>query len=170
MLNEIKSGGPSALSMAELPDEYLPQLKSVEAEGYTAVNFPAFSFAFFPLNMGNPIFGPVFSQLYFRQAFEHLVDQKGWVDQILDGYAVPTYGPVPTAPPNSFADSYESSDPYPVQHFRRCQPPQSARLGRRGLGQGGLLRQAGYWGGRVRGGGPRGPQARVRHLTTRAVR
>ncbi len=112
MLNEIKSGGPSALSMAELPDEFLPQLSSVEAEGYTAVNFPDFSFAFFPLNMGNPIFGPVFSQLYFRQAFEHLVDQKGWVDKILDGYGVPTYGPVPLAPPNSFADSFETSDPF----------------------------------------------------------
>jgi len=56
MLNEIKSGGPNALDMAELPDEFLPQLSSVEAEGYTAVNFPDFSFAFFPLNMGNPIF------------------------------------------------------------------------------------------------------------------
>ena len=33
ILNEIKSGGPSALTMAELPDEYLPQLKSIESEG-----------------------------------------------------------------------------------------------------------------------------------------
>jgi peptide/nickel transport system substrate-binding protein len=112
MLNEIKSGGPSALSMAELPDEYLPQLKSVEGEGYNAVNFTTFSFSFFPLNFGNPTMGPVFSQLYFRQAFEHLIDQKGWVDKILDGYAVPTYGPVPLAPANSFADSFETSDPF----------------------------------------------------------
>jgi peptide/nickel transport system substrate-binding protein len=112
MLNEIKSGGPSALSMAELPDEFLPQLKSVEAEGYNAVNFTSFSFAFFPLNMGNPIMGPVFSQLYFRQAFQHLVDQKGWAEKIEDGYAVPTYGPVPLAPPNNFADSFERANPY----------------------------------------------------------
>jgi peptide/nickel transport system substrate-binding protein len=113
ILNEIKSGGPSALTMAELPDEYLPQLKSVEGEGYNAVNFTGFSFAFFPLNEGNPIMGPVFSQLYFRQAFQHLIDQKGWVDKILDGYAVPTYGPVPLAPTNSFADAYERANPYP---------------------------------------------------------
>jgi peptide/nickel transport system substrate-binding protein len=111
-LNELKSGGPNALSMAELPDEYIPQLKSVESEGYNAVNFTGFSFSFFPLNFGNPIMGPVFSQLYFRQAFQHVLDQKGWIDKILDGYAVPTYGPVPLAPPNSFADSYETDNPY----------------------------------------------------------
>jgi peptide/nickel transport system substrate-binding protein len=113
IVNEIKSGGPSALTVAELPDEYLPQLKSIEAEGYTATNFTDFSVAYAPLNLGNPTFGPVFSQLYFRQAFQHLVDQHGWTDKILGGYAVPTYGPVPIAPPNSFADAYESSNPYP---------------------------------------------------------
>jgi peptide/nickel transport system substrate-binding protein len=113
ILNEIKSGGPNALQMAELPDEYLPQLKSIEAEGYNATNFTTFSFSYFPFNLGNPKFGPVFSQLYFRQAFQHLVDQQGWVEKILGGYAVPTYGPVPLAPANPFADSTEKSNPYP---------------------------------------------------------
>jgi peptide/nickel transport system substrate-binding protein len=113
ILNEIKSGGPNALQMAELPDEYLPQLKSIVSEGYTATNFTTFGFAYFPLNLGNPTFGPVFSQLYFRQAFQHLVDQQGWIEKILGGYGVPTYGPIPLAPNNSFADSYERSNPFP---------------------------------------------------------
>ncbi len=39
LLNEIKSGGPNALQVAYLADEYIPQLKAVEAEGYTATNF-----------------------------------------------------------------------------------------------------------------------------------
>jgi peptide/nickel transport system substrate-binding protein len=112
ILNEIKSGGPSALSMAELPDEFLPQLSSIVSEGYTATNFTGFSFAYFPLNLGNPKFGPVFKQLYFRQAFQHLIDQQGWITHILDGYGVPTYGPVPLAPANSFSDKYEQSNPY----------------------------------------------------------
>jgi peptide/nickel transport system substrate-binding protein len=113
ILNQVKSGGPSALSQVELPDEYLPQLKSIEGEGYNATNFTTFSFSYAPFNLGNPTFGPVFSQLYFRQSFEHLVDQQGWISKILGGYAVPTYGPVPLAPNNSFADSYERSNPYP---------------------------------------------------------
>jgi len=112
ILNEIKAGGPNAISMAELPDEYLPQLKSIESEGYNATNFASFGFSYFPLNLGNPKFGPVFNQLYFRQAFQHLIDQQGWIDKILGGYAVPTYGPVPLAPNNTFFDKYEQSNPY----------------------------------------------------------
>ena len=98
ILNEIKSGGPNAPSMAELPDEYLPQVKSIASEGYNPVNFTDYGISYFPLNLGNPTFGPVFSQLYFRQAMQHLVDADGWLQKILGGYAVPTYGPVPTAP------------------------------------------------------------------------
>jgi peptide/nickel transport system substrate-binding protein len=112
MLNEIKSGGPNALTMAQLPDEYLPQLKSIEAEGYNATNFTSFGFAYFVLNLGNPTFGPAFQQLYMRQAIQHVVDQPGWTDKILGGYGVPTYGPVPLAPPNNFADNFERSNPY----------------------------------------------------------
>lgn len=113
ILDAIKSLGPNGLQYAELPDEYLPQLKAVENEGYTATNFPPYEFNYFPLNLGNPTFGPVFSELYFRQAFQHLVDQEGWVKKILDGYAVPTYGPVPVAPKNAFSAPAEQSNPYP---------------------------------------------------------
>jgi peptide/nickel transport system substrate-binding protein len=113
ILNEIKSGGPGALSMAELPDEYLPQLKSIASEGYNPVNFTGYSISYFPLNLGNPTFGPVFSQLYFRQAMQHLVDADGWLEKILGGYAVPTYGPVPTAPASTFVDNFERNNPYP---------------------------------------------------------
>ncbi len=113
ILNELKSGGPRALQVAELPDDYIPQLPRIESEGYTAVNFPSFSFAYFPLNLGNPIFGPVFRQLYFRQAFQHLVDQPGWIQKILDGYGVPTYGPAPLAPTNHFAAKLEYHNMYP---------------------------------------------------------
>jgi peptide/nickel transport system substrate-binding protein len=113
IINEIKAGGPKALSMAELPDEFIPQLNSVKAEGYNAVNFTDLSFSYFPLNEGNPTFGPVFRQLYFRQAFQHLVDAEGWLKDINKGYAVPTYGPVPLAPPNHFYDAYELHNPYP---------------------------------------------------------
>ena len=112
-LNEVKSGGPNALSMAELPDEYLPQLKSIEGEGYNAVNFTDYSISYFPLNLGNPTFGPVFRQLYFRQAFQHLVDANGWLEKILGGYAVPTNGPVPTAPFSPWVDNFERNNPYP---------------------------------------------------------
>jgi peptide/nickel transport system substrate-binding protein len=113
ILNELRSGGPNALQVAELPDEYIPELATIENEGYTAVNFASYSIAYFPLNLGNPTFGPVFRQLYFRQAVQHLVDQQGWIKKILDGYAVPTYGPAPLAPVSPFAAKSEYHNPYP---------------------------------------------------------
>ena len=57
--------------------------------------------------------GKIFSQLYFRQAFQMLVDQPLFIDKFFKGYAVPTYGPVPVLPKNPFASSYEKSNPYP---------------------------------------------------------
>ena len=47
--------------------------------------------------------GKIFRQLYFRQAFQLLVDQPLYVDKIFKNYAVPTYGPVPVLPKNIFA-------------------------------------------------------------------
>jgi peptide/nickel transport system substrate-binding protein len=57
--------------------------------------------------------GPVFSQLYFRQAVQSLVDQTPMIKNFLKGYAVPTYGPVPVLPHNNLVDSFEQSNPYP---------------------------------------------------------
>lgn len=57
--------------------------------------------------------GPIFSQLYFRQAMQDLVDQPLMISKILHGYGVPTYGPVPVLPPNNYVDSYEKTNPYP---------------------------------------------------------
>ena len=44
----------------------------------------------------------VFQQQYFRQAFQYLVDQKGWINAFEKGYAQPTYGPIPLNPANTF--------------------------------------------------------------------
>ncbi len=57
--------------------------------------------------------GKIFSQLYFRQAFQSLVDQPLYIKEFFKNYAVPTYGPVPVLPKNPYADSFEQSNPYP---------------------------------------------------------
>jgi len=57
--------------------------------------------------------GAIFSQLYFRQAMQLLVDQPAEISKLAHGYGVPTYGPVPVVPTNPFADSYEKGNPYP---------------------------------------------------------
>jgi peptide/nickel transport system substrate-binding protein len=57
--------------------------------------------------------GAIFSQLYFRQAVQHLVDQTLYVHNIYKGYAYPDYGPVPTIPTNPYSSKSELKNPYP---------------------------------------------------------
>jgi len=42
--------------------------------------------------------GPIFRQLYFRQAFQSLVDQEGIIDGPMHGYGKPVIGPVASYP------------------------------------------------------------------------
>lgn len=55
----------------------------------------------------------IFTQLYFRQAMQELVDQPLYISRIAKGYAAPTYGPVPLDPPNPYVNKLEKSNPYP---------------------------------------------------------
>lgn len=111
--NQIRSGGPSALTVANLPATYEPQASAVEAEGYTLNKAASYSFNYFVLNLHNPTMGPVFSQVYFRQALQHLVDQQGWINAFLHNTAQPTYGPIPSAPANPLASFNASANPFP---------------------------------------------------------
>lgn len=110
--NVIRAGS-STLQIGYVPYQYAKQAKSVEAEGYTANNNFSFGVNYFPLNMNNPTFGPVFRQLYFRQAFQHLVDQPGWIKGYLAGYGTVVSGPVPSEPPSNFADKTDTHPLYP---------------------------------------------------------
>jgi len=68
---------------------------------------------YFALNYTNPVTGPIFKQLYIRQAMQSLVNQTLWIQQFDSGYGAPTYGPVPVYPPTDMVTHEESSDPYP---------------------------------------------------------
>jgi len=111
------TGGPGSsgqqISVGYVPDDDLPQQPSLKAQGYELIrNFP-FGFDYFEPNFNNPKVGPILKQLYFRQAFQHLVDQPGWIHAYYDGLGVPTYSPVPAQPANPYADANASVNPYP---------------------------------------------------------
>jgi peptide/nickel transport system substrate-binding protein len=84
--------------------------------GYNLVPQYPWSINYFPYNFtstGNGgQAGAIFKKSYFRQAFQLLVNQPLYIKQINKGYGVPTYGPVPVCPTNSFATSTELSNPY----------------------------------------------------------
>ncbi len=108
-----KSGGPSAVTIGALPPQDAPQASAMTAEGYTVNEAADAGFNVFTLNFHNPHVGPVFSQLYFRQALQHLVNQPGWIRAILHGDGVPSYGPVPVTVKSPLVKGISSANPYP---------------------------------------------------------
>jgi peptide/nickel transport system substrate-binding protein len=113
----VKAGtsGGNAVDYGYIPftDATPSQVNSVKSEGYAFDPWTSWSITYFPENFSSPTSGPIFSQLYFRQAMQHLVDQKTYIDKAFNGYAFPTYGPVPIKPANNFADQFEQANPYP---------------------------------------------------------
>lgn len=61
--------------------------------------------------------GPIFRQLYIRQALQTLIDQPALVQKYDKNYAVPVYGPVPTDP-STWASATETHNPYPYSVSR----------------------------------------------------
>jgi peptide/nickel transport system substrate-binding protein len=54
--------------------------------------------SYFPYNFNNPTVGPIFSQLYFRTAFQDLVDEEGVIAGPMHGYGKIVTGPVSNYP------------------------------------------------------------------------
>ena len=113
------TGGPGSaasgnqISVGYVPDNDLPQSGELRSQGYQLVDWYPFQFDYFEPNFNNPTVGPILRQLYFRQAFQHLVNQRGWIHAYYGGLGLPTYGPVPASPPNPYADANASVNPYP---------------------------------------------------------
>jgi len=111
------SGGPGSsgqqISVGYVPDNDLPQQPSLKAQGYRLLADYPFGFDYFEPNFNNPKVGPILRQLYFRQAFQHLVDQTGWIRAYYEGLGVPTYSPVPASPANPYSDAKALVNPYP---------------------------------------------------------
>ncbi len=108
-------GGGSApqISAGYVPDTAVPQAPVLRARGYRLAAFYPYGFDYFEPNFNNPTAGPIFRQLYFRQAFQHLVDQPGWIHAYYQGLGLPTYSPVPAQPANPYADAQAGTNPYP---------------------------------------------------------
>ncbi len=118
----LKTG---SLDVGQIPSADLPQKplnQTVPAanplgSGYKLQPFDTYAIAYYQINFNNPTYGPVFKQLYFRQALMYVNDQEGMSKAIYRGYAYPTTGPVPPEPANTFEPAVEMANggagPYP---------------------------------------------------------
>jgi peptide/nickel transport system substrate-binding protein len=139
-------GSGPQISVGYVPDTDVPQSPALKSQGYRLSAFYPFGFDYFEPNFNNPTVGPILRQLYFRQAFQHLVDQRGWIHAYYQGLGVPTYSPVPAEPTNPYADRSARSDPYPFSvtaaarilkaHGWRVRPNRTSSCVRAGTGAG----------------------------------
>jgi peptide/nickel transport system substrate-binding protein len=114
IFNEERSAGPSAITIGNVPAQYAPQLSTLRGLGYQVNEAASYSVNYFRLNFNNPTVGSIFKQTYFRQAFQHLIDQQGWINAFLHDTAIPTYGPIPLAPSSPLVNTASiSSNPFP---------------------------------------------------------
>jgi peptide/nickel transport system substrate-binding protein len=113
IFNEERSGGPSSITVGNVPSQYAPQLSTLASQGYQINKAASYSFNYFPLNYnsnaptspgGEPV-RDIFKQAYFRSAMQHLIDQQGWVKAFLYNTATPTCGPIPVAPPSPLVNT-----------------------------------------------------------------
>jgi peptide/nickel transport system substrate-binding protein len=107
-----------ALRSGELDYGYLPsedqsQKSYFTSRGYKVVKWPDFGFNDFFLNFTNPTVGPIFKQLYVRQALQELINQPQIAKDIYHGLAFPTYGSVPIEPKSEYLSKALSKNPYP---------------------------------------------------------
>ncbi len=107
------AGSSSQITVGYVPDTDIPQDASLKDSGFQLIDDQPQGFDYFEPNFNNPQVGPILRQLYFRQAFQHLVNQEGWIRAFYDGIAVPTYSPVPAQPPNQYSDAAAKVNPYP---------------------------------------------------------
>jgi len=107
----LKSG---AVDMGWIPTDDVPEAKTVASQ-YNEWGYPGAGWQGIILNYkdttGN--FGSIISQLYIRQALQHLIDQNGIIKAYMHGAGSTGYGPDGQYPTSPFTPADAKSDPYP---------------------------------------------------------
>jgi peptide/nickel transport system substrate-binding protein len=106
--NELLSGN---LDYGYVPFNDLASDSRVTSLGYSIVPWAQAGMNYASFNYTNPTTGSLFSQLYIRQALQHLTDQQGMITAALHGSGVPTYGAVPAYQPQPTVNGTPLGDP-----------------------------------------------------------
>lgn len=109
-LNVLRSGG---VDYGYIPQSEVAQAKALEGQGYVFSPWVDWGINYMPFNFANPTAGPIFKQLYMRQAIQLLIDQQGYVSNLFKGFGWPTNGPVPLKPTNPYVSELVKAGPYP---------------------------------------------------------
>ncbi|MBO4256165.1 peptide ABC transporter substrate-binding protein [Streptomyces griseorubiginosus] len=108
--NALRSG---SVDYGYIEPTDLDQEASFTARGYTVKPWSGWAITYMPYNFNNPAMGAVFKQLYARQAVQRSIDQTSLAKVVLNGTAVPGYGPVPQGQASDFVSPTQKDNPYP---------------------------------------------------------
>jgi peptide/nickel transport system substrate-binding protein len=109
--NAVKAG---KVDVGYMPQVDVPQKDSITGT-YNYFGEPGFGWSYITYNFANTTgdWNNIIKQLYFRQAFAHLQDQKGVISAFFHGAGSEAYGPIPTEPKSPYAPANASTNPYP---------------------------------------------------------
>ena len=102
---EFNALNDGSLTIGYLPITDIGQRSELERRGYSYNVWNDFAINYSAYNFTNPTSGPIFKQLYFRQAFQSLVDQPEYIKVFGDGIGSINNGPVPGYPPHNVDES-----------------------------------------------------------------
>lgn len=109
-MNVVRSG---EIDYGYITSAQLTNEKQFTDNGYKVEPWEGWSITYMPYNFANPEMGPVYDQLYVRQALQHAVDQETISEVVWHGAAKPDYGPVPQASDTDYLSDTQKNNPYP---------------------------------------------------------
>ncbi len=111
-LNAVKSGSLDV--MVGFDPSQLAQVPSLKQQGIAVFGGPGWGWFGGQINFKDTTnhFDKVISQLYVRQAIDHLIDQPAIIKGVYKGAAVEAYGPTPSAPLSPYAPADAATPPY----------------------------------------------------------
>ncbi|UCR90278.1 peptide ABC transporter substrate-binding protein [Mycetocola spongiae] len=109
-MNVVRAGD---VDYGYITSAQLDSKKQFEDLGYRVDPWTGWSITYMPYNFANPVMGPVYKQLYVRQALQHAIDQESISEVIWKGAAKPGYGPIPQEPATDYLSDEQKNNPYP---------------------------------------------------------
>jgi peptide/nickel transport system substrate-binding protein len=113
--NALRAG---QLTYGYIPATDIAQKGLIQSQGYQVQPWYLWSMNILPINFNNPQAGPLFRQLYIRQAMQSLVNQKQYISAVLRGNGAEDNGPVPAYPDTQYLTSTLRNGAYPYSVSR----------------------------------------------------
>jgi peptide/nickel transport system substrate-binding protein len=112
MLNAMRT---QSVDIATVDFSQLTDVSSLKSLGYSVFGLPDFGWAGDIWNFEDTTdhFNDIVSQLYFRQAMAHLVDEPAIIAGIYHDAAGYAYGPIPAVPKTPYVPANAVNPPYP---------------------------------------------------------